>query len=95
MSNLIQLGLSGEVFEPTPPPERQKPLGYFQTWKREHNYHKSEDEFRCCGTCRYFGFSYGNIKKYFKCKLMGESSSMASDIIKSGICEQWDSKEGR
>jgi len=39
----------------------------------------------CCGTCDKFV----RQKRYFKCRMMGLSNSVASDIRKSFVCDAW------
>lgn len=61
--------------------------GYFKIWKINNMYHKSQFKEISCQHCKYF--SYG---KFNKCKLMGSSSSNASDIRSNYLCIKFEGK---
>lgn len=61
--------------------------GYFKNWKKENLYHKAQFKEISCQRCKYF--SYG---KFNKCKLMGTSSSAASDISANHLCIKFEGK---
>ena len=63
--------------------------GHFVDWKVKSNYRKSDHKQIKCMNCQNFlEINYHN-KKYFKCNLMGMSSSSASDIRKGYVCRQF------
>jgi len=65
-----------------------KPRGYCQLFKATNNYRKSQLKTHNCGTCEHIVRAEGNTKNYWKCKLLGISSSEATDIRKSYICNK-------
>lgn len=57
--------------------------------KRTMNYRKSDDPLIRCKNCLYcFRIDYHD-KTYYKCRLIGESSSEATDIRISGVCNRF------
>jgi len=65
----------------------------FKAFKIINGYRKSTDE-KHCGNCDYFIVKQmGN--RYFKCALMGETASAASDIRKFNVCSQWQARRNR
>ena len=93
---IVQMGLFGDEYPPEPKTKRDKPVGYYKRWKREHNYHWAEDgDPRRCGSCRWFAVSEHHVKRYFKCLLMGASRSEASDIRKNRVCENWEEQKSQ
>ena len=63
--------------------EKKKPRSKYQQWKLENNYRKADNGMRCA-TCK-------NIigTRFYKCKLLGLSSSSATDIRLSNVCDLW------
>jgi len=78
-----------DLFNQDIPDVAPKPLlGKFKSWKAKNQYRKTKGD-RRCGTCRNLTEEGGNTANYFKCKLMGISSSAATDIRKSYVCNLW------
>jgi len=61
----------------------------YQLFKLYQNYHKSPSKDMRCGTCRHLKTYHYHGKYYHKCKLIGESSSAATDIRLSYVCNMW------
>jgi len=61
-------------------------------FKRRYNYRRSRlglYDRKCCGTCaKFIKYDYHD-KTYFKCRLIGMSNSVATDIRKSNTCNAW------
>ena len=66
--------------------------GKYEAFKRRNNYRKADGE-RWCGKCEYFVTIDYHNKTYFKCRWMGCSASVASDIRKFNVCDVFH-KEG-
>ena len=71
---------------PDVPPK--KAHGKFATWKQENCYRKTRGD-KKCENCKYFCRVIGHTRDYFKCALMGASSSEATDIRASYVCNQF------
>lgn len=71
----------------TPP---QKPLykSKYQKWKYENDYRKSENESRC-KNCKNLLINNTYNKTFYKCLLLGISSSSATDIRLSNVCNNF------
>ena len=67
--------LFGENIPDSPPKKIQ---GVFNIWKHSNGY--SKDKKNKCQDCVHLTYIHGNLKTYYKCKLMGISNSEASDI---------------
>ena len=63
--------------------------GHYVDLKRANNFRKGIIS-RCCKWCKHLVVSQGNTKKYFKCSLMGVSSSEASDIRLYNVCNKFE-----
>ncbi len=59
-------------------------------WRRMYGY----DDSHKCGDCRYsFRLTVNDNKHFWKCNLMGVSSSEATDIRKSDpACKRWEER---
>jgi hypothetical protein len=67
----------------------KKPLSPYQKTKQQNNYRKSIDKNVSCKTCIYKLESHHNGKTYYKCKIIGESFSSATDIRLKNVCNRW------
>lgn len=65
--------------------EGQKPRSPYQKWKKDNNYRKSDSKNKRCGNCKNITSQNG----YYKCILLGTSSSSATDIRLSNVCNQF------
>ena len=70
---------------PDVPPKESK--GKYAVWKKVNWYRKSDGDKRCAN-CKYFYRTYHD-KAYFKCELLGQSNSEATDIRASYVCNQF------
>ena len=63
--------------------------GQYADFKRENHFRKGHLR-NCCKWCEHLRTvdTYG--KKYFKCKMMGISSSAASDVRASSLCDKFE-----
>jgi len=68
-------------------------MGPYHRFKAANQYRHGDNHMNC-GTCDNFTRRVGSDKVYFKCKLMGVSHSSASDILKSGVCDMWEKRDG-
>ncbi len=57
-------------------------------------YRKAKDHVTCCRTCDNFRIKVYS-RHYYKCKLLGLGSSIATDIQASGLCDHWRKLEGK
>lgn len=53
-------------------------------------YRRSIDKTQQCKTCTYLRKKEGYRKSYYKCFLVGSSSSPATDIRLRNVCDLWD-----
>jgi len=65
----------------------KKVLGKYKIFKANNHYQKSKNPDRQCPYCKHFLIMQTHEKKYFKCKIMGNSSSSASDIRDGHVCD--------
>lgn len=68
-------------FAPVPKTLKQKVLG-------KYRYRKAENDWQRCSTCENFRIKQHG-RKYFKCALLGDSSSPATDINAGHVCDAW------
>ena len=54
------------------------------------NYRKAENKFDACGNCKHCVTSMSNTRYYYKCGLIGDSHSEATDIRVSYVCDLLD-----
>lgn len=59
----------------------------YKHFKQANNYRLSTGNERCKNCFYSFGKHYA--KRYYKCKLMGNSASPASDIRLRDVCNLW------
>lgn len=67
----------------------QKPRSPYQRWKSENNYRKSDNKDKRCKNCKNRFITHSGEKVYYKCILLGMSSSPATDIRLSNVCNQF------
>jgi len=65
-------------------------LSPYQKFKIQNNYRRSANKLRRCKTCKFITFHEYN-RKYYKCQLIGESNSAATDIAIGHVCDKWES----
>ena len=59
----------------------------YQTWKWKHKYRKAKEKFGIrCKNCKYM-IQRQLSKIYYKCRLLGESSSPSTDVRLSCVCD--------
>jgi len=78
--------LFGEMVDIKPP----EPEGYksqYQIFKKKNRYRLANDNLKCKNCLNCEGWSYHD-KTYYKCKLMGFSSSEATDIRLKNVCDK-------
>lgn len=63
--------------------------GHYQERKRQLEYKKSSEKSKCCKLCK-FAVCHTHQKNYYKCKLIGESSSSATDIRLNYVCKKFE-----
>lgn len=56
----------------------------YQKWKLENNYRKADNGMRCANCVNIVG------TRFYKCKLLGLSSSSATDIRLSYVCNRFE-----
>ena len=66
----------------------KKVVGKYQAAKAKVRYMKSEHKNRRCKNCTHLIKKQFN-KKYYKCALIGDSASEASDIRVSYVCDKF------
>jgi len=66
--------------------------GKYQKWKYENNYRKSFNEIRC-ENCKYLVVTSNVYRTYYKCIIMGTSSSQATDVRLSYVCDKFTPKQ--
>ena len=80
-------------FFDVPEPE-EKPIlrSKYQRFKWENQYRKANTEQKC-KNCKHLFYNMPNCTgggKYYKCELLGRSSSSATDIRLSNVCNRWE-----
>jgi len=90
--NNQDMGLFGEPALPYPPPHPRKETLLGQ-WARVAGYRKADSKERRCKTCR-FQCDKQMGRVYHKCKVLGCTSSKATDIRVNHVCMWWRSKIG-
>ena len=85
-----QINLFGELQEFNDKKESNSP---YISFKKRNNYHKAINKYACCKTCKYCLKKWGNTSNYYKCELIGVSSSEATDIRVRNVCNLWDKGE--
>jgi len=63
-------------------------LSPFQQFRIQNDYRKGDKSSNHCGTCRYYTIREV-ANRYHKCRLMGVTASVATDIRKFGVCDRW------
>ena len=58
-------------------------------FKQNNAYRESVNNAECCKTCAWLIKSEYHDKNYYKCELMGVSSSEATDIRLKNVCNKW------
>jgi len=71
-------------------PSASKHLGPIQKIKHDLNYRPSDSKQIRCQTCKYLLCKEQNLKRYYKCRLIGNSSGPATDIRLSCVCKKWE-----
>ena len=64
---------------PIPKTRIQRALG-------KYHYRRSFDRKICCKTCAEI---FRHLGRYYKCRLVGDSASSATDIRARNVCEAW------
>lgn len=66
----------------------------YQRWKWEHKYKKAEQNSSArCKNCKHLISKLAicpSEKNYYKCELLGRSSSSATDIRLGYVCDLWE-----
>jgi len=65
----------------------------YQKFKSFNHYRKSENKKERCKTCSSLIKKSYHSKNYYKCKLIGCSSSTATDIRLGNVCNKWKGSE--
>lgn len=78
--------------EDIPETVKPKPRGRFNIWKTENNYRKSSGEQKC-KVCQHSERHRDRSKFFWKCRIMGISSSEASDIRAGHVCNRFKREE--
>lgn len=60
------------------------PRSKYQKWKLENNYRKADNGMRCANCVNIVG------TRFYKCRLLGISSSSATDIRLSYVCNRFE-----
>lgn len=69
--------------------EPPKPKSEYQKTKVNNGYRKANSwDVRKCKNCIYKKSHYQNGKYYYKCQLIGDSASEATDIRMSHVCRK-------
>ena len=71
-------------------PPKTIPRHGYKRLKYARGYKRSNDPIRRCKYCRHCVKVYGNTRDYYKCRLIGISSSEATDIRLRNVCMLWD-----
>lgn len=67
-----------------------KTISEYQKFKAFNHYRKAESKERC-KVCKYSGYvQYAN--RYYKCSLLGFSSSPATDIRVNNVCDKFETE---
>jgi len=81
----IEIDLWGNEINPQIKQNYNK-MGYCQKFKYDNNYRPCESKDKKCGTCKYIVRGKYHSKSYNKCRLLGDSRSMSTDIRVKYIC---------
>lgn len=81
----------GETIPDTDPAETR---GDYKRAKKNMGYKRRVVKSVCCGTCLHFRRCPHHGKTYFKCKIIGITSSSATDIQLSCTCILWADGKG-
>lgn len=65
---------------------KARPRSKYQQWKLENNYRKADNDNKRCKNCKNRFITHSGAKVYYKCILLGMSSSPATDIRLSNVC---------
>lgn len=60
----------------------------YQRWKEENNYRKADKGINCA-KCENIIKDTGHNNVFYKCRLLGTSHSIATDIRLSCVCDLW------
>jgi len=63
----------------------------YKSFRERNNYRKSTDANVRCKKCECLVPNYYHAKNYYKCALQGTSSSAASDVRLSYVCNKFNS----
>lgn len=83
---MAELNLFGEMQDD---PKHGPRSGKYQSFKVLNKYRPSDDKAVRCRNCVNLIGMGGHSKTYYKCKLMGTSMSIATDIRVNHVCEQF------
>lgn len=83
MKNFNLFGGENEILEA---PKSFTQLSKYQKFKAMNHYRKAEGEKKCGNCASHLGGGYHD-KQYHKCKLIGLSHSMATDIRVGHVCD--------
>ena len=87
MTNDLQLDIFGNEIPVEQIVERNPQESIKSRWRRMNGY----DEKHRCGDCKYLCKYTTNDSHYYKCNLIGISSSEATDIrLKDVACKRWE-----
>lgn len=77
-------------------PLKIKYLSKYGKWKLKNSYMKADSTEICCKNCKHLFANMPNCTgggKYYKCELLGRSSSAATDVRLSYVCNLWEIQE--
>ena len=75
-------------------PAKPRPHHGYKLTKYIRRYKRSNDKIRRCKTCIHLAYTNPNGKRYYKCKLIGITTSEATDIRLRDVCDLWDMEVG-
>jgi len=65
-------------------------LSKYQLFRLQQNYRKAENVGENCKSCKHLKVNhYHGRRNFYKCKLLSESASAATDIRLSYVCNMW------
>lgn len=71
--------------------KKPRVLGIYQQFKHDNQYRETKSRTEKCGLCKYCFSRAPHKATYYKCELLGESMSAASDIRLSHVCNLFNS----
>ena len=84
------LNLFGEMQEL--PDFKSKHQSSYQIIKARNKYGLAKNKTQSCKNCTHCFYTQSNIKKYYKCELIGESACEATDIRLKNTCNKFKSE---